>query len=362
MPNSSAPQHQLHKTLLRVLLACGLVALFATIMHWSEAAPQLMDLIIPPSVVAICFTLAAILHRHPQSRPVVFGLFIATCALAITIPAWACSWSAFQQPDIRLIDIYPPITSMLLVLLILVLAISPTRTAWRWGVLIWLANAVPVIGYLLAHPAELWTPRGKDMLISFGPVFLFLVLVVPYLRRFSSRLRLLQNQFEVTKAMVERDPLTELYNRRGADRLMNESVNADAPLAVLLLDIDHFKSINDNHGHDIGDAVLRDVASRILHNLRPDNYAARWGGEEFLIILNTDDETLLTAIANRLHKAIQQVPFEIAGKITASIGGAILKRGESINELLKEADRALYKAKDQGRDCVVIDPANNTGS
>lgn len=361
MSKSPAPQHQLHTTLLRVLLACGVLALCASAVHWLEDSPQTVDLIIPPTAAGICFSLAAILRRRPQYRRTIFGVFIATCSLAITLPAWIYSWLAFQQPDSQLIDLYPPITTLLLVLLIVVLSISPTNTAWRWGVLIWLANAFPVIGYLLTHQAELWTPRGKDILISFGPVFLFLICVVPYIRRFSSRLRLLQNQFEITKAIAERDPLTELYNRRGADRLLNESINADAPLAVLLLDIDHFKSINDNYGHDIGDAVLREVASRILHNLRPDNYAARWGGEEFLIILNTDDQNLLTAIANRLHKAIQQVPFETAGNVTASIGGATFVKTESINKLLKNADQALYQAKDRGRDRVVINPSNNTG-
>lgn len=129
-------------------------------------------------------------------------------------------------------------------------------------------------------------------------------------------------------------------------------------LAVLMMDIDHFKAVNDRHGRQAGDAVLREVAARIRNNLRPTDLAARYGGEEFVALLPRTARATLVHIANRLHTAVREQPVVYNGlaiSVTISIGAAVLTSdSRSLDELLSQADQAVYQAKQRGRNCYVI--------
>ncbi len=150
------------------------------------------------------------------------------------------------------------------------------------------------------------------------------------------------------------DALTGLYNRRYLDSHL-EGFYAHHPaidFAILMIDIDHFKLINDRHGHRIGDEVLRAVADALRRDLRQDDLIARYGGEEFVVVVKGIDETYARELAEQLRMAIEQVSIETV-QVTASIGIAISARAAPRRNLIELADQAMYQAKRHGRNRVI---------
>lgn len=173
----------------------------------------------------------------------------------------------------------------------------------------------------------------------------------------------LQEQLQVERQRAITDPLTGLYNRFALiDRLnaaIAEMPNGQPP-SVIMLDIDHFKTINDTHGHLIGDRVIRFVSQVLQKSIKGRDTAARYGGEEFTILLPTTGtkgaqavaESIRTAVANaQLVRADNKKPL---GQITLSAGVATYRKNEDILDLLNRADQALYRAKDTGRNHVIV--------
>ncbi len=158
------------------------------------------------------------------------------------------------------------------------------------------------------------------------------------------------------------DELTELPNRRAFMRRLEDEVGRvqryGYPLSLVLLDLDHFKSINDIHGHAAGDAVLRNFSNNILTIFRHHDLVARYGGEEFAVILpNTDQNGALRAL-QKVQKKASFTPYHYNGKTTPmptfSAGVALYRPGEPPSSLIERADKALYQAKRQGRDRIVL--------
>jgi two-component system cell cycle response regulator len=163
------------------------------------------------------------------------------------------------------------------------------------------------------------------------------------------------------------DALTGLHNRRYMEshlgKLVEQAASRGKPLAVLILDIDYFKSINDTHGHDCGDDVLREFAIRVRKSIRGIDLACRMGGEEFVVVMPETDMAVAATVAERLRRRIASEPFPIehAQKkidVTISIGIAAMESAhDTAAQLLKRADQALYRAKRDGRNRVVADAA-----
>ncbi|AMB44904.1 MULTISPECIES: GGDEF domain-containing protein [Methylobacteriaceae] len=163
--------------------------------------------------------------------------------------------------------------------------------------------------------------------------------------------------------LADTDWLTGLANRRGLFTAMSRRAGlSPSPLrcAILMADIDHFKAINDTYGHDGGDAALVGFAERLRGAMRKDDLVARWGGEEFLVVLDQADATVAAAVAERLRKSVAGQPFTVNGAsvpVTASIGVAFVAVGEErIDAALSRADAALYDAKRAGRNRVCLEP------
>ena len=167
--------------------------------------------------------------------------------------------------------------------------------------------------------------------------------------------------------MADRDPLTALYNRRAFhDRLEKEVVMRAAesePLALLMLDIDHFKSFNDTYGHQAGDAVLEWFARHCEDCAGDGNTVFRFGGEEFTVIVPGADVHAAQALAERLRQRIEQATFTYGGidlKVTLSCGVAVFPQNSAnAEELVRKADRAMYRAKGAGRNAVAVSDANS---
>jgi two-component system cell cycle response regulator len=167
--------------------------------------------------------------------------------------------------------------------------------------------------------------------------------------------------------MAITDGLTGLHNRRYMEThlttLVEQAGARSKPLSLLILDIDYFKSINDNHGHDAGDDVLREFAMRIRKSIRGIDLACRYGGEEFVIVMPETDMAVASLVAERIRRKVASEPFRIdqgakSLDVTISIGLAALgANGDNAASLLKRADQALYRAKRDGRNRVVSDAA-----
>jgi two-component system cell cycle response regulator len=177
----------------------------------------------------------------------------------------------------------------------------------------------------------------------------------------------LRDRLEETVEMAMLDPLTALHNRRymmsHLETLLQEAVMRDKQVSVLMLDIDYFKVVNDTHGHDVGDVVLREFAERVRRNIRGIDLACRLGGEEFVVVMPDTDLAKAYLIGERLRQCIAAAPFYAgdrasALKMTASVGVAAIELpSDTPSRILKRADQALYCAKRDGRNRVVADAA-----
>ncbi|HEY0836467.1 MAG TPA: PleD family two-component system response regulator [Azospirillum sp.] len=182
-------------------------------------------------------------------------------------------------------------------------------------------------------------------------------------KRYQERLRA---NYEHSLSMALTDSLTGVFNRRYVNahlpRLLDRAIDNHKPVSVLMFDIDHFKDVNDTWGHDVGDDVLKEVATRASRNLRTFDLVARLGGEEFVVILPDTDDEAARIVADRLRTRIGDDPFVVKAPVgeiavTVSVGVAVGGRlGDTADNLIKRADDALYQAKRSGRNCVVADP------
>ncbi len=169
--------------------------------------------------------------------------------------------------------------------------------------------------------------------------------------------------FDELRRGSQHDDLTGLGNRRLLRiRLEDELHRAqrfDQAVSVLAIDIDHFKALNDRHGHPTGDASLRKLAGLMTRNLRRIDTIARIGGEEFVVLLPRTSLAEAAQVGDKIRSLVEQTEFpggdgQPGGTLTISVGVAALRPGETGADLLARADTALYEAKDEGRNCVVI--------
>ena len=126
-------------------------------------------------------------------------------------------------------------------------------------------------------------------------------------------------------------------------------------IAVISVDIDHFKRVNDTFGHDVGDETLRSVAGLMKQNSRPSDLLCRVGGEEFVLLLPDSSIAAAVDIAERLRLSIASTALEAVGHITVSLGVALWRAGDSMDDVFQKADQLLYRAKQQGRNQVVAE-------
>ncbi|MFO1243036.1 MAG: PleD family two-component system response regulator [Rickettsiales bacterium] len=169
----------------------------------------------------------------------------------------------------------------------------------------------------------------------------------------------LKSNYQQSISMAITDPLTGLYNRRYLDahlaNLVTQAIQNQKPLSMLIMDMDHFKQVNDTYGHDVGDEVLKQLAQMIVNSVRSSDLAARIGGEEFVVLLPETNKNAAYDLADRIRAHIASTPFKIThaeGQIhkTVSIGVSELNlKGDEAMDLVRRADKGLYQAKNSGR-------------
>ena len=218
------------------------------------------------------------------------------------------------------------------------------------------------------HQDELpaWTWESGPLLLIIGlshAMYVLLLWAVIKLRDSHADAR---DHAERMRSLAATDVLTGLPNRRSMlDTLMQamDSTRAsDMPLAIALVDVDHFKAVNDQHGHATGDAVLVRLGERMRSHLREGDTLARWGGEEFLICAPGTPAPAAREIAERVRAAVAASPMPHGRPLSVSLGVAVWQDDDDVDTLLLRADRALYRAKSEGRNRVVLadDPASDT--
>ncbi|WP_272475559.1 diguanylate cyclase [Baekduia alba] len=216
------------------------------------------------------------------------------------------------------------------------------------------ADVEDVVGALRDGAVDVWTgARVAPELIA----------RVRVAYRSRQMLDLALRRYNDLEDLAYRDELTELPNRRGASRqidvLISRARRHGHQLALLLIDADRFKLVNDEHGHAVGDIVLRELASRLRERVRREDVVGRWGGEEFVVALPETTPDGAAAVAESLRDAIACTPIaadDQALAMTVSIGVAAWT-GQELDVLVSRADRALYAAKAAGRDRVVLERA-----
>jgi diguanylate cyclase (GGDEF)-like protein len=188
-------------------------------------------------------------------------------------------------------------------------------------------------------------------------------------RRVQARTAELERANTELARLAQHDPLTGLLNRRGLDeRLAALAAGArrrQAPLSLLVLDVDHFKHVNDRHGHDVGDQVLRAIAQVLRQRLREVDIVARFGGEEFVVVLADTPAAGAGEVAAALVAAVRQAAMPVVGTVTISCGAAELRTGhETTDAALRRADEALYQAKQSGRNrhCLAPPPVTEVAA
>lgn len=183
-------------------------------------------------------------------------------------------------------------------------------------------------------------------------------LLIDLVNKYVSISNELEDKIKEVELLSITDPLTKIYNRLKFNRSVSDELERYKrylePFAILLLDIDYFKHVNDNYGHDIGDETLIHLTDIVGHILRKNDVFARWGGEEFIALVVNSDAENAKKLAERIRVKIATSDFNKVGHITVSIGVTSALKEDDIMSLVKRADDALYKAKNSGRNRVVF--------
>ena len=313
---------------------------------------HIIDSIIPSIDAIVLLTVLIYYHYNPHSdinKVIIFYIlfFIITFSPATIYYVWM-AWNN----EWRFVDEYPPVSGLIMAVIMLGIIMLPKQYK-RYIVLMWASISLPIITYLLSHPDELQTPRGYELIGTFGPASLLLYIVFPYQKSIRRHINKVTDDLRRFELEAGRDYLTDIYNRRGLTLWLGQ-LKSDDQIAILLIDVDHFKNINDRHGHSIGDRVLVEVASRLRSIYFEKHTIARWGGEEFAVILVNPKANTLPFIGSMFQHTLGSLPYKSVGKVTVSVGVSKIAPHDSFLELIDQADKALYIAKNNGRNQSII--------
>jgi diguanylate cyclase (GGDEF)-like protein len=355
MPTNDVMDALKRNAVIFILGVSALASLIATVLHLLESKPHPMNLVIPPLAFIIYLVLFLYLIKYPQHLHRIIKVSLGWYGFIMLLPEYFFVAEAFINPEKRLIDTLPPISSGLFLLTTFMIVFFRPRGLVRAAFLIWVFTGAPIVVYLILHPAQLESPRGIDLMITFVPAMSVNIALLMFYSRMQDAIDKLYIERFHLKEVSEKDALTSVFNRGAGERILQNLIDrSDRKIGIILCDIDHFKRVNDTFGHLAGDRVLQEIALCCQTNLRSKDTLIRWGGEEFLVVVPGDDQTELEGLAERLRRIVADRQIPEVGKVTASFGIAFLEPQENLTQLFARADRALYEAKGLGRNRVVL--------
>ncbi len=238
-------------------------------------------------------------------------------------------------------------------LLLVALSLMSVRTPWLARATLLLMAAVYLVGSQRPALAGLPFLDWRLPLAFLAAYGLLLHYLGVWVRQVDALMASLNRESVLARAAAT-DALTGLPNRRAAEAMIDTALQAGKPLALLSIDVDHFKDVNDAFGHEGGDAVLCSLGRTLAAHLRSSDTVCRWGGEEFLVLLIGAEADEAVRIAGRLRRAVRDESGGWLTPVTVSIGIAWARQGDATPDVVRRADAAMYRAKGAGRDRVVV--------
>ncbi len=346
--------HELRKRRVYLIALALSIAVIVTLMIVQGSDDPLLRVLHPAVLLLATALLVATWQQLLPFRAVELAI-LATGVLSVlgALVAWRLGWSG-QQPLAQQTATLLWVT-MLYPLAFLVLG-------KRRGLLAALAILVTVAGLVgsILFAEGVGAPTPPQLPLLAGNIAGLHAMLITLLWVLASRFETMiaaRSRAELLAQQATTDPLPGLANRRALtdelDRGIARAHRSGRPLAVISVDLDHFKRVNDTYGHGCGDRVLADVAQLLVATTRSGDLVGRWGGEELLLIAPDADQRSAVQLAERCRQAIGSQTFACVGTLTVSLGVATLAEGEDRRALLRRADLSLYAAKSQGRDRVV---------
>lgn len=331
-----------------------IVVLFAAAALWVVEGDDAFRRVAVPVVVVVSATLLlAVLTRRLLLQHVERLLFLT---IVVGIFSRLVLWRLTPDMD-GIANVAPSMLWTVLILPLSFLTFGTRRGLRVCGVI----YAMFVV--LVVPPAvnDLLAGDGTDLVaklaINLAVVYAIAIALLWVLASRLEHIAAAHTRGNLLESQAHTDTLTGIANRRRLDDELERSVararRSGEPLSAVLIDLDRFKQINDQHGHQIGDRVIIETVQRLGESIREGDLLGRWGGDEFLLLASDADEAAAAELAERCRRTIAEKVISDVGHVTISLGVATLKRDEEPSRLLWRADRALCTAKAQGRNRVI---------
>jgi diguanylate cyclase (GGDEF)-like protein len=348
--------HAFRLRLLKLLLTCGCASI-ALIWLFEGAAGRVstIDRIAYPALLVIFAVCGMMLFIQPKQLELLERVCFATFAIYVTVHAQPIALADLSTyANASLAQWFPLVYTAAFFFL-------PTRHAVIISILIYLSVLVPnLVAALLQGPPQ-WSSDFGLLLVNVfcsHPVY---IVTLSGIARLKTYLVQSKAQADAMSAAANIDYLTGVASRRAAAHVLQQALRyaqeQGEMLSVILLDIDHFKRINDTFGHDVGDRVLIEVAGTLRQHLRGADILGRWGGEEFIIVATAVGNDRAVELAERLRTLVATHSYVQVGRVTLSLGIATSRSYDTPEGLVKRADAALYQAKQRGRNRVEVVPS-----
>ncbi len=346
--------------ILRLALALGgFACAAAAVLNRPAGLEGTKNLLVFPPLGVFAGGMLAWLRFRPAKERSIAGITLAVFMLyalfELAFTLFVLGAQPGADPLRQLFPLVPWTQGMLVFAFVL---LDPRPALWA-GVAFTTGSLAVIAAYAGSHWADTDAARlnalGQALVLA--PVFtvamLRSVVVV------SEALSAMRVETRMYASLALTDELTGLPNRRAALRALDQALaqqhRGSLAASVAMVDLDHFKDVNDRYGHDVGDDALRHAARLLLSLTRSTDTFTRWGGEEFLLVCSSKPPTDLAAVCERFRVALETSPVPGHGfRLTASLGGAHAKVDESAEDLLRRADAALYQAKHLGRNRAVL--------
>lgn len=353
---SSTVLHAFRLRLLRLLLVCGSLSI-ALIWLFESTTGQVspMDRVAYPMMLVIFVVCGIVLLLRPGQLELMERLSFATFATYIVLHAQPLAFAGTSTyTDASLAQWFPLVYTAAFFFL-------ETRHAVQASILIYLSVMIPNLVHILWQAPATQSSDSTLLLVNMlcsHPVY---IVTLSGIARLKTHLVQARTHADDLNAAANLDYLTGVANRRAITHLLQHTLSRAQEigdvLSVILLDVDHFKQLNDTFGHDMGDQALIDVTVTLRQHLRTTDTLGRWGGEEFIVVASATGSEEAAALAERLRGIVATHSYLEGRQITISLGVTTSTSYDIPESLVKRADSALYQAKQDGRNCVKVAPA-----